>query len=322
MSATPLLSRIRALSEGAPSGLPVALHTLTEIEARGGERLPILGLVLGDAPPDAPTLVITGGVHGLERIGAEVAVAYLEHLVARASWDTELRARLSRVRVLALPLANPGGFAAATRSNPRGVDLMRNAPVEAVGRSKVGLAGGHRLTPLLPWYRGRAGAPLEVEAKAYVDFVEREAFGARRALLIDCHSGFGFRDRLWYPYAKTKEPFPRVGEAAALGRLLDATYPQHAYVIEPQSVSYTTHGDLLDHLFDRHRASHPDVLFIPWTLEMGSWRWIRQRPWQLRSLLGWFNPSAPHLRQRVWRQHLFLFDFLLAALESPAAWAA
>jgi len=186
-----LLDRIEALASRAPAGLPVASTTLAEIAGKGGERLHVRGLVIGDAPKGAPTLVVSGGVHGLERIGAEVVVAYLEHLLARASWDAQARARLSRVRVVALPLVNPGGFLAATRSNPRGVDLMRNAPVEAAGRSRVGLAGGHRITPRLPWYRGLLGAPLEAEAKAYVLSVRSPARGepARGLHPLDARDG-------------------------------------------------------------------------------------------------------------------------------------
>ena len=84
-----------------------------------------------------------GGVHGLERIGAEVVIAFLQNIVTRLDWDTNLHRLLDHVRLVFMPIVNPGGMWAATRANPRGVDLMRNAPVDA--REKVPyLLGGQR----------------------------------------------------------------------------------------------------------------------------------------------------------------------------------
>ena len=290
------------------------LDTVTTLQ---GETLPIHALTIGCADLGAPTLALTGGVHGLERIGSQVVVAFLRSLLQELRWNEGLRARFRTLRVVAVPLVNPGGYLARTRANPRGVDLMRNAPVDADRTSRFGLVGGHRLSPRLPWYRGVLGAPMEREAQAVTAWIESEVFASERALLVDCHSGFGFRDRLWYPYARTQSPFPRVREALALARSLTETFPQHGYVIEPQSASYTTHGDLLDHLFDRHAARPGAGLFLPWTLEMGSWRWLARRPWHALSPLAWFNPIDAHAHARVLRQHLLLFRFLLDHL-NPA----
>jgi len=184
------------------------------------------------------------------------------------------------------------------------------------------LVGGHRLSARLPWYRGRAGAPLELEARLLVDFVETEMFAARAALSLDVHSGFGMRDRLWYPYASTRGDFPRVDAAQNLAELLDRTYPQNHYRVEPQAESYTTHGDLWDYLFDRHRARHPGdtPAFIPWTLELGSWNWVRKNPRQLLFSEGVFNPIVPHRLARTQRRHLTLIDFFLRAVHNPDAW--
>jgi len=61
-----------------------------------------------------------------------------------------------------MPLLNPAGMQRATRANARGVDLMRNAPVDSRERVTF-LLGGQRVSPWLPWYRGAAGAPMEKE---------------------------------------------------------------------------------------------------------------------------------------------------------------
>ena len=60
--------------------------------------------------------------------------------------------------------------------------------------------------------------------------------------------------------------------------------------------------------------------FIPWTLEMGSWNWVRKNPFQLMSLTGPFNPIVPHRLRRVQRHHLLLIDFFLRAVHNHEAW--
>ena len=82
-----------------------------------------------------------GGVHGLERIGAGVVIAYLQSLVMRLQWDSALHKQLESVCLVFMPIVNAGGMALGTRANPDGVDLMRNAPVDAHARA----ACGHRL---------------------------------------------------------------------------------------------------------------------------------------------------------------------------------
>ena len=48
---------------------------------------------------------------------------------------------------------------------------MRNAPVESNGPVPW-LVGGQRRSRELPWYRGAAGAPMEVESRALCRVVE------------------------------------------------------------------------------------------------------------------------------------------------------
>lgn len=319
MKGLPELERVLALAEAAsPWGRS---RVLTTVRAEGVD-LPVPGLVIGAEDRRAPTLLLTGGVHGLERVGTHVCLAWLERLVAQLAWDTGLRRELEAMRVVAVPLVNPAGMLLGRRSNAAGVDLMRNAPVDAARRPPL-LLGGHRLSRRLPWYRGPAGAPMQPEARALVEFVEAEAFDARAAISIDFHSGFGVTDRLWYPYARARAGFPRAPEAHALARRLTETLPYHVYAIEPQADQYTTHGDLWDHLFDRHLARHglDGAPYVPWTLEMGSWSWVRKNPRQLFSPLGPFNPMMPHRYRRTMRRHLALVDFMCAAVRNPAAWA-
>ena len=112
------------------------------------------------------------------------------------------------------------------------------------------------------------------------------------ALTVDFHSGFGMKDRFWYPYAKTMDQFPNIQEVESLKDLIDETLHHHIYSIEPQSYSYTTHGDLWDFLYDEHRDLNKgsQKLLISWTLEMGLWNWVKKNPRQILSFAGLFNP--------------------------------
>ena len=298
-----------AAIERIAAAQPEAVSTLARVD-----DLPIHAFTFGTG---APVLLVVGGVHGLERIGTEVALAFLASLVTRLGWDQILQDALARCRVIVVPLLNPVGMARAQRANGNGVDLMRNAPAHAMGGTP--LLGGQRISPHLPWYMGAAGAPMEPEARALVELVEAEVATAPFAVALDCHSGFGFVDRLWYPYARTREPLPDQPAIAALGRLLDTTLPNHVYRLEQTAQAYTIRGDLWDYLYDRRRAAGPGVL-LPLTLEMGSWAWVRKNPLQGLSSLGRFNPIKPHRQRRTLRRHLPLLDFLLAATASHGAW--
>jgi hypothetical protein len=61
---------------------------------------PVYLITLGNPSPDVPAVGYFGGVHGLERIGAEVVVAYLHSLVMRLQWDSTLHRQLDSVRMV------------------------------------------------------------------------------------------------------------------------------------------------------------------------------------------------------------------------------
>lgn len=303
------------------------LHGLGHVEIlaqipHGSDTLPLIALRFGPDDPTLPTLALFGGVHGLERIGTRVLIAHLRSLIELAQWDRLTQHLLSHTRLLMVPLVNPVGMALKRRANGNRVDLMRNAPVEAEQVSPWHLYAGQRISPRLPWYRGLEHTPMEAEAQAVCDFVRRELFPARIALALDIHSGYGRVDRLWFPYARSHTPFPGLAEVAALKHLLDSTYPNHVYRMEPQATEYQAHGDLWDYLYDEYRAQRPDGVFLPLTLELGSWVWVRKNWSQLFSAVGMFNPRLPHRVRRILRRHLLLLDFLQRAVHTPEAWLA
>lgn len=311
----PELSELQRLMEDAAGYFQ--MRTLCEVRT-GGRCFPVQSFTLGNPSPEVPAVGFFGGVHGLERIGADVVLAYMRSLLTRLPWDTVLRQQLEGIRLVFMPLVNPGGLWMGTRANPRGVDLMRNAPVEA-SEPVPFMLGGQRLSAGLPWYRGREGAPMEPESAALCALVQEELLSRRFSLAVDCHSGFGTEDRIWFPYAHTVQPILHLPEMHALRIIFERSHAHHRYVFEPQSRQYLTHGDLWDFLYLR-AIGDPGRVFLPLTLEMGSWLWIKKNPRQIFSRIGIFNPLIEHRQQRVMRRHIALLDFFTRAASGHRHW--
>ena len=287
----------------------------------GRQSFPVYSFAFGAEDPKLPRIAFIGGVHGLERIGTNLAISYLKTLLELMQWDMGIQHLLTRCRIYFYPLVNPAGMFSLTRSNPNGVDLMRNAPIDAESKPNILFIGGHRLSPKLPWFRGRHDGPMEKESVALLTFLRREIFQAQFSITLDLHSGFGLVDRVWFPYAYSKKPFERIDLMYALKRRLDRSLPNHYYLMEPQSSQYITHGDFWDYAYLEHREKYPEHTLLPLTLEMGSWLWIKKNPRQIFSSLGIFNPMIPHRLQRTLRRHLALLDFLVRAAVSHGNWA-
>lgn len=311
----PELQELRRLIDRAGPWMQV--RELARVPVARGE-LPVLALTLGNPDPSVPAMGVFGGVHGLERIGAQVALAYLGSVVRRLRWDLSLHRQLEALRLVFMPLVNPGGVLLGSRANPSGIDLMRNAPHDA-DHPVPFLVGGQRLASWLPWYRGAPGAPMQPESDALCRLVREELLGRPFTLTIDCHSGFGLRDRIWFPYARSRRPMQHLAEVHALCEVLDQGLSPHPYVMEPQSRHYLTHGDLWDHLYDESLSLDRGI-FLPMTLEMGSWLWVKKNPRQLLSRHGMFNPLIEHRQQRVLRRHMAWMDFMTRASQSASRW--
>lgn len=315
--ALPELYELESLIEEGQKVLRVSVAEHIPVD---GMKLPIYALEMGSRSPEAPTLALVGGIHGIERIGTQVILAYLKTLLRQREWDRELDQMLNSVRLLLIPIVNPGGMLKCSRANPNGVDLMRNAPVEADAKTPW-LVGGQRISSRLPWYRGRKQDGMERESQAIIDVISKTLFSQKTCIAMDCHSGFGIRDRVWFPWAKSHAPWPDAGNVYGLTQLFEHTYPHHdLYLFEPQSHSYTTHGDLWDYMYEGYRKANPAGTFLPLTLEMGSWLWVKKNPRLMFRYHSLFNPVLPHRLQRILRRHLTLFEFLLAAVSNADHW--
>ncbi len=288
-------------------------------------KLPLHGFSMGSKDPAAPVFGLFAGAHGLEKIGIHLLVSFIDNIYERLLWDEQLQQLLQKVRIVSLPILNPTGVLNNTRSNVRGVDLIRNAPVEAMGETLF-LTSGHRYSNHLPWYRGLEGE-IEIENQILHKYLEDEVWQSRFCFCLDIHSGFGMKDRLWYPYSKTKNDFPHKNFALAFSSLFEQNHPYHVYKIEPQSDSYLIHGDPWDYAYDLFRANAAqnsqvyERVMIPWTLELGSWMWVKKNLRQIFNSQGLFNPLIPHRYRRIMRRHKALLDFFLSAVANHKTWA-
>lgn len=299
----------------------VRSELLTEITYKD-KSYPIHAFHIGSTDPTTPVFHLVGGVHGLEKIGTHLIIAYLQHLFHRIKWSKELRESLKNKRIVAIPLINPVGMSHNLRSNGNGVDLMRNGPNESKEEFNIPLISGHRLSPKIPWYRGNENGVLEKESETLIDFVKEYLFQAEVSIALDIHSGFGIKDRLWYPYATSTERFHHFREMQNLIQIFEELYPHHVYIIEQQSDSYTVSGDLWDYLYELHYENYREdkKIFIPLCLEMGSWTWMRKNPKQVFNILGFYNPLIKHRHNRVMRRHLPMINFFSEVILNPEAW--
>jgi hypothetical protein len=283
-----------------------------------GKQFEIDAFEIGPDGDDIPVFGLFGGVHGVEQIGTHVVISYLNYIIEQLKWDKNIQDLFTRIKLVSIPIVNPVGFAHLKRSNGNGVDLMRNAPIES-SEKVMPFVGGQTKSSKIPWFRGD-NEKMEIESQILCDFVKEKVLCAKNAMTIDFHSGFGFKDRLWYPYAHSSKKFDELNKINKLENILERTIPHHIYKIEPQSDNYTTHGDLWDYLYYHKKNNNPDNTFIPFTLEMGSWIWLKKNPLQLFSKSGLFNPVKDHRFSRAMRRHFLMIDFFLKACSNPTEW--
>lgn len=155
----------------------------------------------------------------MERIGTQVILHYLRALLFRLAWDTLLQQQLQQVRLVFMPIVHPGGMWAHKRANPHGVNLMRNAPQQAESRVPF-LAGGQTISRVLAWHCGPPGTPMKMESAALLQLASRPF-----SLALDCHSGYGFNDSIWFPHAKNRRLLAHLPEMFALKTILEQSTP-------------------------------------------------------------------------------------------------
>ena len=73
-------------------------------------QFPVFTASIGSLDPKAPAVGFFGGIHGLERIGTQVILHYMRALLFRLEWDELLHQQLEKVRLIFMPIVNPGGM--------------------------------------------------------------------------------------------------------------------------------------------------------------------------------------------------------------------
>jgi hypothetical protein len=292
------LIRIRQLDYSSPS--------------KKGQRWPIYLLEVGKKSAfrkHAPLIV--SGVHGLETIGIRIHLDLLSRLidVKGRHYSPDLLA--GKFGIYSIPILNPAGVAGLTRSNANGIDLNRNSGVDA--EKALPFFGGHKISGALPYFRGLT---KQRETRALLRFLREDFLQKRKKvhLALDIHSGYGSQNFVWWPYSYTGKPVFR--EKAFLEVASQLRQRHSVYRIEPMSQSYQTHGDLWDAaLLEFEQASlkqkqHKKSVFMPLTLEVGTWHELRKSPRRLFNREKIFNPPRANRKAYLKAHRELLWDFV------------
>lgn len=291
-------------------------------KTKEGFRFPIYVLEIGKpkAIKKNPAGLVAG-VHGLETIGIRVLLDFLDHIFRKSGAEFLKEIKSGKLSIVCIPILNPGGVALNSRSNPRGVDLMRNSGVEAIKAPPF--FGGHRLTNRLPYYRGKT---LEPESKVLTRFVKEYFFPVKESLIpvIDIHSGYGSIDHVWWPYANTHKECEDEFLFHKIAKHLTQNKNHTNYKFGPQSETYTIHGDLWDRLYDaflnRSEIANPESRLLPLTLEIGTWSDLRQNPLKVLKKRGIFNPAKENKKKSIISHRKFLTDAIQIAQTKQQDW--
>ena len=228
----------------------------------------------------ARTTVVVAGLHALEWIGVQVALALLERLAADPPRDR---------RVVIVPVVNVDGVAAVEadlraarrrfrRTNDRGVDLNRNWPT-------------HHAVHRRPWRwiagDGGAAPASEPEIATVLAALDDAHAAAPIDRALSLHS---FGRMLLVPWGG------RWARPDGHGRLRAAAAAIAARLAEPYRVRQVSHwlpgafahGLEIDHLHARYGAT---AVLVECTL--GGILGRRPRPAELLQPFRWYNPPDP-----------------------------
>lgn len=155
---------------------------------------------------------------------------------------------------------------------------------------------------------------MEQELTALSNCILQATQTASSTIVLDVHSGFGTRDRLWFPFAHHNRPPETLHQFYLIYSKFRKSFPHYElYQFEPQWHQYTTHGDFWDWMYLQHYQQSTSP-FVPLTLELGSWLWVKKNPMQLLRFSQLFHPTKPHRVKRVQRRHGTLLSYLMQVL--------
>ncbi len=332
--ADPADARARFTAAATAAGWALEAHRVPSA-GPGGEALFIDAAVWLGSDPTRPTVIVTGGVHGVEApLGVAVALAMLERLPEPAG------------RVVIVPVVSPWGFAHSRRMSENNVDLNRNfllpgdtykggpalyaavdgtlnpptppprldwfLPVAALaiwrhGRKalKDAVAGGQHDYPRGLFYGGPGPAESHAElAKHWRRWAGPAALPGGRAVHLDFHTGLG----KWAAHAlllDTPAAPKHVAAAMKLGPVEVADADGVAYDARggfgPWSRAITAPGDVL--YVCAEFGTRPDVTMLAGLRrENRSHHYAAGTPTDRRAKAAareLFCPASPDWRRRV-----------------------
>lgn len=258
-----------------------------------GFRFPIYLLQYGKNTKRAIPITYLAGVHGIEAIGIQVLFDFI-HYIAKSESCQEIQDAVSSGRLIFyfIPIVNPGGFVEKSRSNPAGIDLMRNSGEN--GEKALPFFGGQKLSKKLPYYRGNS---MQLENRILKRFIKERVLTPNNFVpVIDIHSGYGKSNHLWWPPAGKLKPLDEEQRFQDVADFIREKQYINQYAMHRQNLSYRVHGDIWDLLFEESIKENSGIL--PFTLEIGTWHSIRQL-WKPRDL---FKPPKS-IRSFAIRSH-------------------
>ena len=259
----------------------------------GGHTLWAVHVAAPDAPVTREVLVVAG-LHALEWIGSDVAMALIDEFAARP---------IPGVSLTVVPFANPDGRLRVEadldagirdryrRGTRRGGDLNRDGPSNREAKA----AWRH----LLPARYSTSPGPLsQPETQAIAALAERRSYDAVASL----HAFGGY---LYHPWAGRWKHPENWAEYTATGRRMEREQGAHAYrtrQLARWGFFFRAHGAEVDAFHDAYGADS-------WLIEIS--RSGFARPGDYFVPYRWYNP-------RDWTRHVRLtLSALRVLLDSP-----
>lgn len=270
------------------------------------EGRPLLAVRVPSELKNAPKVLVTGNIHGVEWISSQVALGVLRNLAANAVDSGAARLR-AKAEIWVVPCLNPDGYArtfasegigtlVGLRTNANGVDLNRNFPLPA-GHVRKRLPGAGSNMPGKATYVGTE--PLsEPETFALEQLMLEQRFHAG----INGHSFMGKVVPARTLRLEDGVTYKRLCKCLALAQPM----PSYGRLSSPWFDTFT--GELEDHQHHVHRM---------WAVCLETFTFAASVRQHVRapSLFWRFNPRE--LQFWIENDVPAICAFLLAALDEP-----
>lgn len=108
-----------------------------------------------DLDEDEPEVKYISTMHGNEPLGTEMLLFLLDDLLTEYGTDTRITNMVNNMEIHLLPLMNPDGNTAGTRTNANGVDLNRNFPDPYTSPNNTGVGRQPETAAVMAWTQGK-----------------------------------------------------------------------------------------------------------------------------------------------------------------------